>query len=82
MVGVRTYDENKSEQIATETNNQWNILLLSQNAHVNQRIAELPSAFLVNSTASSRATGNMVKLVAPMRAIMANNGPVLCGLAI
>lgn len=42
----------------------------------NQSNAELPSAFRVNSTASSRTTGSNMRLAAPMIAVMANNAPV------
>ena len=41
-----------------------------------QRIAELASALRVSSTASSIATGSIVRLVAPMMAMIANNPPV------
>ena len=48
----------------------------------NHKIAALPSAFLVSSTASSKATGSNVKLVAPIKAEIANSPPVLLGLTI
>jgi hypothetical protein len=46
---------------------------------MNHKMAELPSAFLVNSQANSRLTGSMVIEETPMRVMMANKPPMLCG---
>jgi hypothetical protein len=52
----------------------------SEKPYVNQSTAELPSAFLVNSHASSNATGNIVIVPMPMIAIITNSAPRLWGL--
>lgn len=48
--------------------------------HENQRIAELPSAFLVSSHPSSRATGNIVTPVTPSKTMITNRPAVSFGL--
>lgn len=53
-----------------------------EGTHANQRIAALPSALRVTSTASSSATGRSVTLAAPMIAIIANNAPVSFGFTV
>jgi hypothetical protein len=46
---------------------------------MHHRMAELPSAFRVSSTPSSRPTGSIVTEQVPMMTIMAKRPPVLLG---
>ena len=55
------------------------IRTIKTQTYMNHKMAELPSAFLVNSHANSRLTGSMVIEETPMRVIMANKPPMLCG---
>ena len=72
-----TQKENYAEKIATKTHILENGHKKLEDAYKNHNTAELPSAFLVNSQASSKAIGNRATEQAPMITRTAKSAPVL-----